>query len=177
MKLRMTWLPFLSLLCFFLIPQPNVRHRISQTDELPDLIVELSCPSEAVAGEDIGRQIRLIAKNIGTAPAPGSSGQLDPQHSYRVDLVLSTDEQVPPGFAIYGEEFVEDVLLKGGRRSNTVDLAPNGSKDYAISGGIPADTREGEYYVCAQIDPGGNVAELKEDNNVSCGRIRIKARQ
>jgi hypothetical protein len=70
------------LLGFFLLLHPNVFGTISQTELLPDLVVEITGPSEAVIGEDIGEQIKLTAKNIGNAPAPGSLGSLDPPNSY-----------------------------------------------------------------------------------------------
>jgi hypothetical protein len=84
---------------------------------------------------------------------------------------------VPPEFAHYADEYAEDVLLKGGRASRTDDLEPNLSRVYRIGGGIPADTPAGEYYICAQIDPGKKVAELNEKNNVSCMHIKLKARE
>lgn len=176
MRSRMMMMMVLSLLSFFLLLNPNIFGTISQT-ELPDLVVEITGPSEAVIGEDIGEQIKLTAKNIGYATAPGSVGSLDPPNSYRIDLVISTDETVPPEFARYADEYAEDVLLKGGRTSRTDDIEVNSSRVYPIRGGLPADTPAGEYYICAQIDPGNKVAELNERNNVSCFRIKLKARE
>jgi hypothetical protein len=167
----------LGLLGMFLLVEPNALCTIKQANQLPDLVVEITGPSEAAAGENIGEQIKLTVKNIGKAPAPGSMGPLDGPNSYRIDLVISTDETVPPEFARYTEEYAEDVLLKGGRASRTDDLEPTLSKSYSIGGGLPADTPAGEYYICAQIDPGNKVAELNEKNNVSCFRIRIKLRE
>ena len=141
---------------------------------LPDLIVELSGPPNAKAGRNIGRTIKLIAKNVGAAPAAGSLGTLDPGAGYRIDYMLSTDEIVPIKFARYSPHFSEDVLLRGGRVSRTVDLAPSASKQYLNGAGIPADAPAGDYFICAVIDPGGKVTESNEENNVSCIPIKVE---
>jgi hypothetical protein len=141
---------------------------------MPDLVVKISGPPTANAGDDIGPLIKVLARNIGTATAPGTTGTLDPSNGFMIDVVLSTDMTVPSGFATFSPNFSEDALMQGGRISNTTDLAPGASKLYATGGGIPADTPTGSYYVCARIDSGGKVAELNERNNVSCSRIRIR---
>jgi hypothetical protein len=96
-------------------------------------------------------------------------------NGYMVDVVLSRDTSVPEGWASYTASYHEDVLLKGGRISNTVDLAPRHSRRYETGGGIPADTPPGWYFICAKVDAGNTVGELREDNNVACARIRITA--
>ncbi len=149
-----------------------------QTSGLPDLIVSrISAPATARAGDEIGPITTIEVKNIGTASAPGASGTLDPANAYALDVVLSTDTSVAPGWAIYSPNFAEDVLLQGGR-IETFDLAPSAT---AIStfrrgpGKIPTDTRPGSYYLCAQVDPANKVAERNEGNNVTCQRIQISA--
>ncbi|MCM3877375.1 MAG: hypothetical protein NEA02_13290 [Thermoanaerobaculia bacterium] len=139
----------------------------------PDLTVDLVSPPAAAPGEDIGNRIRLIVKNVGTAPAHGT--QAHPT-GYMVDLTLGRDQNVPAGFRVFSANFVEDALLKGGRVSNTVDLAPGAFHQYATGAGIPADTPPGDYFVCATVDPGGAVAESNEGNNTTCRRIRIAQR-
>ena len=140
----------------------------------PDLVVSLSIPPGAKAGKDIGPMITVVAKNAGAAPAPGTVGVLNPANGYMIDLVLSKDTNVPPGFATYSPHFAEDVLLKGGRISNTKDLAPGASQAYPVGGGIPADTLTGAYHICAFIDPANKVAESNEANNVTCEPIKIE---
>jgi hypothetical protein len=90
------------------------------------------------------------------------------------DSVLSTDEVVPKDFATYSPNYFEDVLLRGGRGSNLTDLAPGESKIVLNGAGIPSDTPAGNYFICAQIDPGAKVAESDEENNVSCMPIEIE---
>jgi hypothetical protein len=91
-----------------------------------------------------------------------------------VDLMLSTDTNVPAGMAIYSANFSEDVLLQGGRISHTRTLNPGQSKIYVVNGGIPADTPPGGYYICAKVDSGNKITESNEGNNSSCKRVYIK---
>lgn len=142
----------------------------AQAQPLPDLTVSLRAPAAAIAGADIGPGVRLIVKNSGTAVAWGTTGH---RAGYMVDLTLGRDEIVPPGLATFSPNFVEDVLLKGGRVSVTVDLAPRAFRQYAVGAGIPPDTPAGRYMLCATVDPGAAVAESNEGNNTTCRRIRI----
>ena len=143
----------------------------------PDLIVRLQAPHIAFAGQDISALIRLFARNIGPAPAPGTNGVINPARGYMIDVVLSRDGNVPAGFAVFSPNFAEDVLLRGGRRSNTADLAPGATRVYPGQGVIPADTPTGNYFLCARIDPGNRVAESNELNNTSCVQIHINPRR
>ncbi len=144
----------------------------------PDLSVQISGLSTARAGDNIGSSLRLETKNTSRATAPGTTGRVNPDNGYMIDLVLSTDQRVPDGFANYSPNFSEDVLLQGGRISRTVDLAPGATRIYsreiASSGRIPRDTPTGRYWVCARIDPGKKVAESNEGNNVDCTQIQIR---
>lgn len=137
----------------------------------PDLTVDLvGVPAAAAPGEDIGARIRVMVKNVGTAPANGT--QAHPA-GYMVDLTLGRDQLVPAGFRAFSATFAEDALLKGGRVSRTVDLAPRAFHEYAAGAGIPADTPPGNYFLCAVVDPGNAVAESNEANNKTCRPIRI----
>lgn len=140
---------------------------------LPDLTVSLAVPANAFAGEDIGPRVTLRVKNVGCAVAWGTTAH---PTGYMVDLTLGRDEVVPVGFAGYSPHFREDVLLKGGRVSKTVDLPAGAFRGYLVGGGIPNDTPPGRYFVCARVDPGTAVNESNEDNNVTCRPIRIAQR-
>jgi len=139
----------------------------------PDLIPRISAPPIAKAGVDIGPLVKLAARNIGGAPAPGTTGALDPANGYMIDVVLSKDMSVPPGFATFSPGFLEDALLQGARTSITADLAPGAMKFYPTGARIPANTPTGSYFLCARIDPGGKVAESNEANNVACRPIKV----
>jgi hypothetical protein len=121
--------------------------------------------------------MRLFARNIGAAPAAGTNGVINRAGGYMIDVVLSRDGNVPARFAVFSPDFVEDVLLRGGRTSNTADLAPGATRVYPGQGVIPADTPIGNYFLCARIDPGNRVAESNELNNTGCVQIHINGRQ
>lgn len=148
-------------------PRPPLR---------PDLVVLIVAPRSANAGDEIGQDIRIRARNRGLAAAPGTVGRIDPDDGYMVDVVLSTDALLPEGFANLSENFVEDMLLRGGRIGTTADLAPGVIRGYPVGATIPADTPTGWYVLCARIDPGNKVAESNEHNNTACYRIAIRGR-
>ncbi|GEM48227.1 VWD domain-containing protein [Deinococcus cellulosilyticus] len=139
---------------------------------LPDLKVALSSPTAAHAGEDISSLVKLTALNVGNGTAKGTltAGA----NGYMLDLMLSTDTVTPNTWAIYSPNFSEDVLLLGGRASNTQDLAAGASQSYPIGATIPKDTPTGYYYLCAKVDPGNKVTEWLENNNATCNRIFIQ---
>jgi hypothetical protein len=145
----------------------------AQAQPLPDLVVSLAAPDMAFPGEDIGPRVTLRVKNIGRAPAWGTSAH---PAGYMADLTLGRDEVVPPGFAGFAPRFREDVLLKGGRVSNTVDLLPGAFRGFPVGGGIPNDTPPGRYFLCARVDPGAAVNESNENNNATCRPITIAQR-
>jgi hypothetical protein len=136
-----------------------------------DLVGTLTAPNVATAGESIGSQLALEVTNQGGTIAAGTLGSSGA--GYVVDLVLSSDTVVPSGYATYSPTWHEDVLLKGGRVSNTSDLNPGASQSYSIGGVIPVDTPDGDYFLCVRVDPGDNVSEFDEDNNVTCVAIQI----
>ena len=147
----------------------------------PDLMVAIKpATTTATAGTDIGSSLKVTAMNLPEprgrralrAAAPGT--MQDFKGGYMIDLVLSTDMHVPEGLATFSPNFVEDVLLQGGRISNTPDLAAGASKALPAGAVIPADTPSGKYFLCARIDPGGTIAETDETNNVACVALWIK---
>jgi hypothetical protein len=149
-----------------------IQKPVISLKRLPDLRVSFTCPSGIVAGTDIGSQVKLKVWNAGNAPAAGTDTA--GRSGYMVDLMLSTDTTVPAGWATYSPNFSEDVLLKGGRVSNTKTLNPGQSEVYPVGGGIPADTPPGVYYICAKVDAGNKITESNEGNNSFCKRVYIK---
>lgn len=137
----------------------------------PDLKTGISGPSSAKPGEDIGAQIKLKVANIGTGSAKGTQDANN--QGYMVDVVLSSDPHLPVQFATFSPNFHEDVLLKGGRVSNTQTLAPGASTLYRVGATIPADTPPGKYCLGAVVDPGKVIQESNEGNNTSCHSIKI----
>jgi hypothetical protein len=143
---------------------------------MPDLVVVIRSPRMANAGDEIGLAINIRARNRGLAAALGTPGPIDPTRpaGYMIDVVLSTNALLPDGFANPSANFVEDMLLRGGRISRTADLAPGAIRGYPVGATIPADTPTGWYFLCARIDPGSKVAESKEHNNTACYPIHIR---
>jgi len=162
----------------------------------PDLVVDsitLPMPSTTTLpspmltpGQDLSSSgLVLTVDNLGSAVARGTVDAAgNPQgEGYNVDLVLSTDQVVPEGFATLppGGAFAEDGLLQQGRLSRTVDVAPSVPVVYPIGppvssdlGGIvPTQIPSGPYYLCARIDPGDAVAESDETNNVNCIAVTV----
>jgi hypothetical protein len=104
-----------------------------------------------------------------------------------IDLVLSRDITMPEGWAQLpsppGETFEEDGLLHGGRVSRTPDVPAKSSVELSAdppinscAGGIiPSQTPPGLYFICARIDPGNEVEESNEDNNVSWLEVQVVA--
>nr|QNO56450.1 hypothetical protein OHJJKADD_00023 [Methanosarcinales archaeon ANME-1 ERB7] len=144
----------------------------------PDLMItDIQCDRERVmAGEDI--DIVVTARNIGSATAPGS---IESEIAYYVvDLILSSDDIIPLELAVYPvyagktrEDFVEDMLLKGGRISRTVSIPPGGYANYTLKLYIPKNASPGIYCLGAVVDPAKAVDELNEDNNTFCHKINI----
>nr|CBH39021.1 hypothetical protein, secreted [uncultured archaeon] len=144
--------------------------------EMPDLIVTLNGPEKVIAGEDVA--LEVIVSNIGSATAPGSI-ESEIAH-YVVDLILSSDNIIPLELAVnpvYAgktrEDFVEDMLLDGGRISNTKSISPGSSVSYNLDLNIPEKTSPGIYCLGAVVDPAKTVEELSEDNNIYYHKINI----
>lgn len=142
--------------------------------QLPDLVLRLSAPAQARPGEDIGSKVKIAVYNLGSGVARGTSSS--GKNGYMVDLFL-THGPLPSGFARYTDSYHDGVLLRGGRVSNTGDLGASARRSYRVGGGIPLDTRPGDYRLCAQVDPGHVIRESNESNNITCRPLKIAALQ
>ena len=123
---------------------------------LPDLAVILKYPIKVMPGQALDKDVSITVQNRGTVEA----------RNVNVQLVLSSDLQIPVEPASYSENYKEDAMLEGG--SGTVELLkPGESLPIKLKGSlkVPADTEPGKYYLGAVIDPGKSVEELNEDNN------------
>ncbi len=151
--------------------KPVLTHKPSK--DRPDLIVSIQAPNGMKAGEKIP-SCKVKVTNIGKATARGT--QTAGNNGYMVDIVLSSDGHIPVTFAAYSTSFSEDVLLQGGRISNTPDLKPGQSKVFSLPNYllIPADTPTGGYCLGGVVDSGKKVVESNERNNTCCHKMRIK---
>ncbi len=140
----------------------------------PDLMVYVYFPGsrQMKPGEDISRKLSLQVANFGGSLVAGNRPD---QEGYMVDLILSKDKEVPEGYASYSSDFQEDVLLGGGRISNTPDLV-SGALKYVSEGSniLPKNIPTGDYYLCARVDIGSKIAESNESNNTNCFPISIQ---
>ncbi|RHX80559.1 CARDB domain-containing protein [Leptospira yasudae] len=132
-----------------------------------DLIASISrTATEILPGEDISQKFPVWVSNQGIASANGSSPS---NAGYMVDLILSSDTNVPEGYAVYSPNYKEDVLLAGGRISNTPNVEPG--QQVRVSEGsnfVPKDVPAGNYFLCARVDVGSVVSEIDEKNNTVC---------
>lgn len=147
-----------------------------QESPLPDLIPFLDPSGSATAGEELALVVGV--GNEGDGPALGTSDAAEEgMDGYMLDVILSRDESVPEGWAVYSPNFREDVLLAGGRISNTPSLGSGDSVNWTLSVGIPGDIPGGRYFVCVQVDPPNAVPESDETNNVACVPISVAGTQ
>ena len=140
---------------------------------LPDLTVMINIPRP----QDENPRVIVIARNNAQGIAPGTIGTLDPDNGFMIDVVLSSDPEMPAQPAVFSPNFSEDVMIRGGRISRTTDLPFMGAKPYSVNAEIPADTPAGNYFLCARIDPLNKVAESVEANNVACKPFNVARRQ
>jgi hypothetical protein len=182
---------------------PGVPVRLSASfagaisTELTTVAADLSVridryPKTVWPGQEIGAMLRLKVTNHGPAIAPGTLDSTGtprvPPAGYMVDLVLSSDNVMPAGLALLplpaGIAYAEDGLLAGGRVSRTPDLPgrtaillsasdPPGTD---VGGVIPSGTPPGDYFLCARVDPGNLVPEMKESNNANCRKVTVVVR-
>ena len=175
----------LSLLCFGLVLQAQIfspSNKILTLPGRPDLIVE-KLEMAAYLGQP-GQPlptIKVTIKNIGTALATGSKPGVQ---GYMVDLILSMDAAAPVQYAVVPNPYVynEDMLLIGGRVSNTIDLAPGQSQTYVLNNlPLPKEMSNpcglGYSVLGAVVDPGLKIAESNESNNLGFTRFKLDCGQ
>ncbi len=148
---------------------------------LPDLVVYITGPPSARAGEPLGNKVTVTVDNVGDATAPGSESS---DEGYVADIVLSSDAEVQVKESDFYATFVGYVQrLRGGRMNRTPDVAAddpdlvtiwNPEADHPGDLEIPYDTPSGNYFICAVVDPGRKVKEADESNNVACAPISIQ---
>jgi hypothetical protein len=137
-----------------------------QTSPKKDLLIKITnCPKTVKAGQELGASFKVTAMNQGDTAVKDVA----------VDLVLRSDTScpTPANYANYSPDYSNGVLLKGGREH--VSLNPEEKKNVQLNGTntIPSNTPTGKYYLCAVIDAGNKVKEIKEDNNCACCPVNV----
>lgn len=141
-----------------------------------DLTPVIGARANARPGDAL--MITLEIHNNGDANCPGTR---EIASGYMVDIFLSTDRTAPSTWAVYAPTWREDVLLRGGRVSNTQSVPAGSSFRYGAPRyeigpfTLPTGIPSGAYYLCAGVDLGNRVAESNERNNTACNPIRILA--
>ncbi len=143
----------------------------------PDLVVSLSSDSKATAGTNLAVTVKVTNKGalkaIGTSEGPADK-------AYMVDLVWSADSNIPAKPAVQPvyqgltkDDFVEDMLVLGGRISNTTSIPPGGSVTYSLPAYVPTKIQPGTYWLGAYVDSYNHVAESNEANNTTSTKVLI----
>jgi hypothetical protein len=132
--------------------------------ELPDLTVRMKYPINASPGQALAKEFSLTVENKGAVEAK----------DFNVQLVISSDTQIPLQPAAHSENFQEDALLEGGQ-STVASIKPGESLTVNLPGPlkIPADASPARYYLGALVDPEKKIEELDEENNTEKGFIMI----
>jgi hypothetical protein len=132
--------------------------------ETADLTGDLEYPIEVSPGDDLGGRVKITIRNNGTGPVG----------EFNVELVLSSDTQVPAKPGTFSDTFAEDMLLQGGRQKiealkpgESIVLNPEGPLK------IPADTPPGRFYLGVVIDTENKIEENSEENNIVTKFIMI----
>ncbi len=124
--------------------------------ETSDLAVSLTYPFNALPGEILGDKVSVEIENKGTVAAKDVG----------LELVLSTDLQMPAQAAVFSGNFKEDCLLEGGRE--VIPAVQPGEKvtvKFKGSLKVPDDTPLGRYYLGAVADPENKLPEADKENN------------
>lgn len=121
-----------------------------------DVYGVLEYPLYVSPGEELKERVKLKLYNDGIIAAK----------DFFVELVLSSDAEIPMKPGVYGDNYSEDMLLKDGRLK--VDKLEPGEPITLTFGGmltIPPDAPPGRYYLGAVLDPENKLEELEEENN------------
>jgi hypothetical protein len=148
---------------------------------MPDLVVSLSCNAKAAGGEKLAVKVMVTNKGrvkaVGTSDGPANKG-------YVVDLVWSADSVIPEKTAVQAvyqgltkDDFVEDMLVVGGRISNTKSILPGKSVTYELPAYVPKNMQPGVYWLGAYADSTAHVTEIRENNNTTSVKVLIGAAQ
>jgi len=150
---------------------------LAQVVAKADLVVSVDTVTEAVGGNDI--EVTVTVTNRGTVQADGTSEDSS-ANAYIIDLVWSLDSNIPAALAVQPvyqglteEDFVEDMLVLGGRISNTQSIAPGASVTYTIPAYVPRNMEPGTYWLGAFVDSAQRVDEASENNNISVAQVTV----
>ena len=143
----------------------------------PNLIIAGITTDKVVYAPGETVKSKITVRNTGVMPAKGSIDA--PGAGYFVDIILSADGVAPVDFAVVPVPYVfaEDMLVTGGRMSNTPTLAPGASHTFALDFPLPkvmtVPCSRAMVNVGAVIDPGKKIAETIEKDNTSFRNLKL----
>ncbi len=151
---------------------PDILQVARTAEALPDLRPRISGEDRLARGESLRGRISIQIHNDGTADAVGTTFS---DSGYVVDLVLSTDSELPVRLAPGGSTYRDDGLIINGRANRTDTIPPGRFGTVGGSAFIPQDTPPGRYCLGVVVDPARKLAELRESNNTTCHWITVTA--
>lgn len=146
-----------------------------------NLVITSIVTDKPVYGPGETVQSKITVRNIGVLPAKGT--QQDPTNGYMVDVILSLDDVAPVAFATLPAPYVyqEDMLVLGGRISNTATLNPGTEQTFALNFPLPTSMPKpcqfGYVALGAIVDPGQRVMETNEMDNTRFIRFKLNCSQ
>ncbi len=132
----------------------------------PDLAVKIrSCPASARPGGELKSSFKVRAFNYGGVDIQDAA----------IDITLRKDTtcRIPAPQAVYSPHYYNGALLLGGHEKISLKAGHKAEVKLAGQNTIPADTPDGDYFLCATIDAGDKIKESNEANNCSCCPIKI----
>lgn len=146
---------------------------IQEEEGLADLIVSnvMVHQQSGISNGSALPLIEITVENVGSGTALGTDQSI-PEGGYMIDIILSDDNQVPLDYADVPEpyEFREDMLLLGGRISNTITLQPGQGHTYTIEGLQMPDLLncdQGWTHIIALVNAGQRITESNYNNNTN----------
>lgn len=160
MKAHFNFMAFAMLSVIFSFPLQGGRPQFK-----PDLVGSVSAPTIGYPGDELGKRVKITVRNAGMVAV---------RKPFSVDIVLSSDTNIPLTASAYSPKYKEDVLLLGGREF--VSFMKAGEQKKVVVNGsnkIPLDTPPGNYFIGVAFDTLNSVNEAIEKNNTATAPIRI----
>ena len=132
--------------------------------DFAELAVRLNYPVKAVPGQQLRPEVAVVIENKGSVAAK----------NIVLEIVLSSDNQIPQKAAAISDHFVEDVRLGDGRE--VVPLLEVGQQltvNFSGALKIPEDIPPGKYYLGVVVDPENQISEISKENNIDSGFIML----
>jgi hypothetical protein len=142
----------------------SLTDKVVRRPPQPDLVGTIEGPVVIYPSQEVN--IAFEVKNLGSASAA----------RVEVETLLSRNEKWSDDRLEYSDTYHDDVLLLGGRFTNTAELKEGDSFETMFATMLPGDTPPGRYCVGLSIDGSDEVQEKNEENNKACHWIEVADR-